>query len=312
MLLKVLFMGTPDIAAVSLKKLIDEGFEIAGVVSQPDKPKGRGHKMMPTPVKVTAEENGILVYQPEKLKNGELKPILDELKPDVIAVVAYGKILPEYIINFPKFGCINMHASLLPKYRGAAPVQWSVINGETKTGVTTMLMDKGLDTGDMLISRELEIGLYETSEELFERVAVLGAEVLSETLKNIENITPVAQNHDEHTYAPMITKEMGNIDWSMPAEKISKLICGMNSWPLAYTYYMGEIMKVISARLGEDDANGKNGEILGYEKGKGLKVKCGKGTLYITRIQFAGGKKLDVDEYLKGHTLKTGEILTDR
>lgn len=302
-------MGTPDIAAVSLEKLIDEKFEIVGVVSQPDKPKGRGHKMMPTPVKVVAEENGIMVYQPEMLKNGELMPVLEELKPEVIIVVAYGKILPEYILDFPELGCINMHASLLPKLRGAAPIQWSVINGDKKTGVTTMIMEKGLDTGDMLLTKETEIGLYETSEELFDRIAVLGAELLVETLNNIENIKPIPQNHDEHTYAPMITKEMGNINWDDSSEKISKLICGMNSWPLAYTYYKGEMMKVISARLGDDEEKGQNGEILSYEKGKGLKIKCAKGTLYITRIQFAGGKKLDVDEYLKGHSIDVGEIL---
>lgn len=307
--MRVLFMGTPDIAAVSLEKLICEKFEVVGVVSQPDKPKGRGHKMMPTPVKIVAEENGIEVYQPEKLKNGELMPILENLKPDVIIVVAYGKILPEYILNFPKFGCINMHASLLPKLRGAAPIQWAVINGDKKTGVTTMLMEKGLDTGDMLLTRETEIGLYETSEELFDRIAVLGAELLVETLNNIENIKPIPQNHDEHTYAPMITKEMGNINWEEPAEKISKLICGMNSWPLAYTYYKGEMMKVISARIGDKDNKGQKGEILSYEKGKGLKVQCQNSTLYITRIQFAGGKKLDVDEYLKGHSIEVGEIL---
>ena len=310
--MKVLFMGTPDIAAVSLKKLVDEKFDVVGVVSQPDKPKGRGHKMMPTEVKAAAEECGIAVYQPESLKNGELLPLLNQLKPDVVIVVAYGKILPEYILDFPKYGCINMHASLLPKLRGAAPIQWAVINGDKKTGVTTMLMDKGLDTGDMLLKRETEIGLYETSEELFDRIAVLGGEVLVETLNNIENIKPIPQNHDEHTYAPMISKEMGNINWTESAEKISKLICGMNSWPLAYTYYKGEMMKVISARLGDGEEKGEAGEILAYEKGKGLKIRCGMGTLYITRIQFAGGKKLDVDEYLKGHSLEIGEILKNQ
>lgn len=307
--MKVLFMGTPDIAAVSLKKLISEKFDVVGVVSQPDKPKGRGHKLMPTAVKLAAEENGIEVYQPETLKNGELKPVLEKLQPEVIAVVAYGKILPEYILKFPKYGCINMHASLLPKLRGAAPIQWAVINGDEKTGVTTMLMEEGLDTGDMLLKKETDIGLYETSEELFERIAVIGAETLAETLNNIENIAPVPQNHEDFTYAPMITKEMGNIKWDESAERISKLICGMNSWPLAYTYYKGEMMKVISARIGEAEEKGEAGEILAYEKGKGLKIQCKKSTLYITRIQFAGGKKLDVDEYLKGHTIEVGETL---
>ncbi len=307
--MRVLFMGTPDIAASALLKLIEEKFEVVGVVSQPDKPKGRGHKLMPTDVKVVALEHNIEVFQPESLKNGELKEVLDTLKPDVIAVVAYGKILPKYVLDYPRYGCINMHASLLPKYRGAAPIQWSVINGDAVTGVTTMLMNEGLDTGDMLLKREVEIGEYETSEELFDRMAVVGGEVLAETLKNIENITPTPQNHENSTYAPMISKEMGNIDWSKPARAISKLVCGMNSWPLAYTFYMSEMMKVIAAKVGEDSAKGENGEILGYEKDKGLRVKCGEGTLYITRVQFAGGKKLDVGEYLKGHTILTGEIL---
>ncbi len=305
--MKVLFMGTPDIAATALERLINDGFDIVGAVTQPDKPKGRGHKLMPPPVKELALQKNIPVYQPESLKNGELQPILSELKPDMAAVVAYGKILPEYVLSYPRFGCINMHASLLPKYRGAAPIQWSVINGEEKTGVTTMLMDKGLDTGDMLIKRELEIGLYETSEELFERVAALGAEVLSETLANIENIKPEPQNHAEHTYAPMITKEMAEIKWENDAAVISKLICGMNSWPLAYTYYKGEPMKVIEARLGEKNNGTGYGKILGFKKGNGLEVQCGDGTIYITKIQFAGGKKLAVEDYLRGHSIDDGE-----
>ncbi len=303
-------MGTPDIAAASLQKLIDEKFEIVGVVTQPDKPKGRGHKLMPPPVKELATENNIAVYQPETLKNGELACVLEETIPDVIAVVAYGKILPEYILKFPKFGCINMHASLLPKYRGAAPIQWAVINGDEKTGVTTMLMDKGLDTGDMLLKEELTIGEYETAEELFERMAELGADVLVKTLNNIEKIPPIPQNHGEHTYAPVITKEMGKIAWENEAPKIIKQICGMNSWPLAYTYYKGDMMKVISATKAENGEFGDVGEIIGYEKGKGLRVQAGNSTtLYISRIQFSGGKKLAVEEYLRGHSIDTGEIL---
>lgn len=307
--MRILFMGTPDIAASALLKLIEEKFDIVGVVSQPDKPKGRGHKLMPTDVKVVALENNIEVFQPETLKNGELKEVLENLKPDVIIVVAYGKILPKYILEYPKYGCINMHASLLPKYRGAAPIQWSVINGDLVTGVTTMLMNEGLDTGDMLLTKEVEIGEYETSAELFEKMAVVGGEVLVETLNNIEYLKPVPQNHEESTYAPMISKEMGNIDWSKPARVISKLVCGMNSWPLAYTFYMGEMMKVISASVGEDINKGEIGEILGYEKDKGLRIKCGEGSLYITRVQFAGGKKMEISEYLKGHTINAGEIL---
>ena len=306
--MRVLFMGTPDIAATCLEILIKSGIEVIGAVSQPDKPKGRGHKLMPTDVKVKAEELGIPVYQPEKLKNGELEPILEELKPDLIAVVAYGKILPKYILDYPKYGCVNMHASLLPKLRGAAPIQWAILNGDKVTGVTTMLMAEGLDTGDMLLQKEMEIGEYETSEELFERMATEGGEILAETIKNIENITPRPQNHDEHTYAPMISKDMAHIDWNKTTAEISKHICGMNSWPMAYSLYCGEVMKIINARKGEA-IDGKNGEIVGYEKGRGLRVKTSDGSIYIEVAQFAGSKRMGIDEYLRGHEIKYGTVL---
>ncbi|MBQ9598328.1 MAG: methionyl-tRNA formyltransferase, partial [Clostridia bacterium] len=193
--MNILFMGTPDFAAMALNTLINAGKSIAGVVSQPDKPKGRGHKLAPTDVKVVALEHNLPVYQPEKIKNGELMPVLDELKPDVIIVVAYGKILPDYVLNYPKYGCINAHASLLPKYRGAAPIQWAIINGEEKTGVTTMQMDAGLDTGDMLLTAETKIGKDETAAELFDRLALIGGEVLIQTLDALENgtLTPIKQ-----------------------------------------------------------------------------------------------------------------------
>ncbi len=306
--MRVLFMGTPDIAATCLEILVKKGIGVIACVSQPDKPKGRGHKLMPTDVKVKAEELNIPVYQPEKLKNGELQPILDELKPDLIAVVAYGKILPKYILDYPKYGCVNMHASLLPKLRGAAPIQWAVINGDEVTGVTTMLMAEGLDTGDMLLSKKITIGEYETSEELFERMAKEGGEILAETIQNIENITPVPQNHDEHTYAPMISKDMAHIDWNKTTNEISKHICGMNSWPMAYSIYDGEVMKIITARKG-DVTVGKNGEIVGYEKGKGLQVKTSDGSVYIQVAQFAGSKRMGIDEYLRGHEIKIGTVL---
>ncbi len=306
--MKILFMGTPDIAASCLKALIDAGLSVSGVVSQPDKPKGRGHRLMPTDVKVAAEKYNIPVYQPESLKNGELMPILEEIKPDIIIVVAYGKILPAYIINYPKYGCINMHASLLPKLRGAAPIQWAVINGDKKTGATTMLMDEGLDTGDMLITREIEIGEYETAEELFGRMAVLGGEVLVETIKNIENIKPIPQDHENYTYAPMIKKEMAHIDWNKSTDEISKLICGMNSWPMAYSIYKGENVKIISAKKG-GTVNGKNGEIISFEKGKGLIVKTADGSIIIEVAQFANSKKMPVADYLLGHTIEFGTIL---
>lgn len=306
--MKVLFMGTPDIAASCLLALSRSGIEIVGAVSQPDKPKGRGHKVMPTDVKIAAEKLGIPVFQPESLKNGELQPVLDDLKPDIIAVVAYGKILPKYIIDYPEYGCINMHASLLPKLRGAAPIQWAVINGEKKTGATTMLMDEGLDTGDMLLCEELEIGEYETSEELFVRMAELGGRLLAKTIKEIKDIKPVPQDHEKHTYAPMIKKEMAHIDWSKSTDEISKLICGMNSWPMAYAIYNGEPVKIVSARKG-GVASGENGEIVGYEKDKGLQVKTSDGSIYILVAQFAGSKRMGIDEYLRGHKVEYGTVL---
>ncbi len=306
--MKVLFMGTPDIAASCLLALAESGIEVVGVVSQPDKPKGRGHKLQKTDVKIAAEELNIPVFQPESLKNGELLPVLDELKPDIIAVVAYGKILPKYIIDYPKHGCINMHASLLPKLRGAAPIQWAVINGEKKTGATTMLMDEGLDTGDMLLKEELEIGEYETSEELFARMAELGGRLLVKTIKEIRDIKPVPQIDENHTYAPMIKKEMAHIDWSKTTDEISKLICGMNSWPMAYSIYNGEPVKIVAARKG-DRVSGENGEIIGYEKDKGLRVKTSDGSIYILTAQFAGSKRMGIDEYLRGHKIEYGTIL---
>ena len=305
--MKILFMGTPDIAAVSLKQLIKDGFDVVGVVTQPDKPRGRKQILTPPETKLAAQEAGIPVYQPEKLKNGELKEVLEMLSPDLIAVVAYGKILPDYVLDYPKYGCINMHGSLLPKYRGAAPIQWAVINGDRITGVTTMKMDKGVDTGDMLLKKEIEIGKYETSEQLFERMAQLGADVLSETISHIKEITPVPQDNNAATHAPMITKEMAQIDWNKSAEEISKLICGMNSWPIAYTLYNGQTMKIYSAVVSDEVYTGENGEIKESE-GK-LVVKCATGGIEIKELQFAGSKRLSAAEYLRGHKMDRGTVL---
>lgn len=309
--MKILFMGTPDFAAVTLKAMINAGLNIAGVVSQPDRPKGRGHRMVPTEVKAAALEAGLNVYQPEKIKNGELQEVLDALKPDVIVVVAYGKILPDYIIDYPRYGCVNVHASLLPKYRGAAPIQWAIVNGEKTTGVTTMKMDSGLDTGDMLLKEETEIGEYETAEELFDRLAKIGGKLLVKTLEGLENgsITPVAQEHEKHTYAPMISKETGIIDWTKSAREISKLICGMNSWPLASTKYKGGVLKIAAAKVCNDTSDKAPGTILALEKGRGLKISCGEGTLYIETAQFPNSKKMNVEDYARGHEVEIGTVL---
>ncbi len=302
---RILFMGTPDFAQKSLEKLINDGFNIVGVATQPDKPKGRGHKLVFPPVKETALENNLPVFQPEKLKNGELKEVLDSLKPELIIVVAYGKILPDYVLDYPEFGCINVHGSLLPKYRGAAPIQWAVINGEEKTGVTTMLMDKGLDTGDMLLTAETKIGENETSAELFERLADLGAELLVKTITELKEITPKKQNEEDATYTSIIKKEMAEINWTKPSEEILNLIRGMNSWPMTYTFYDGEAVKIISASSSDEKAT-KSGEILGVDKGHGLKVSTGDGVIYIKEVQFSGKKRMYIEDYLRGNTIKTG------
>lgn len=308
-MMKILFMGTPDFAASILNSLLDGGFSVPAVISQPDRPKGRGHKTVPTEVKAAAMAANIPVYQSETLKNGALMPLLDEIKPDVIVVAAYGKILPEYILNYPKYGCINVHASLLPKYRGAAPIQRAVINGDTKTGITIMKMEKGLDTGDIISQTETEIGEYETAGELFDRLAKIGGELLTKTLHDIENGTATArpQRDSDSSYAPMLTREDGVIDWNKSAREISKLICGLNPWPLAHTNYNGGTLKISAARVSADTSDKTPGTILSLDKGKGLKIACGDGTLYITEAQFPESRRMNVEDYARGHKIITHE-----
>ena len=308
--MNILFMGTPEFAVPCLRALIESSDNVCGVVTQPDKPAGRGHRLTPPPVKILAEEHGIPVFQPETLKDFAFSEHLEKLNPELIIVVAYGKILPEYILNFPKYGCINMHASLLPKYRGAGPIQWSVLNGEEKTGVTSMLMEKGLDTGDMLLKCETKIGEYETASELHDRLMVMGADLLIETIEALKNGTLIPEKQDDNLscYAPMISKEMAKIDWSKPAREVINLICGMNSWPVAHTDYLGEFMKVYRAVIG-NTAKGECGKIVSADS-KGLEVICGDGkTIIIDEIQFKGSKAMRVKDYLNGHEIKVGEIL---
>lgn len=309
--MRILFMGTPDFAVPCLEVLINSKHEVVGAVTQPDKPVGRGHKLTPPPVKKCAVEKGIDVFQPETLKNFAFREELERLAPELIIVVAYGKILPEYILNYPKYGCINIHASLLPKYRGAGPIQWSVVNGEKKTGITSMLMEKGLDTGDMLLKCETEIGEYETADELHDRLMVMGAELLEKTVECVENGTlkPEKQNDDEATYAPMISKETAKIDWSKPSKEIICLICGMNSWPVAHTVYEEEPLKIYRVTAGKA-AKGKAGEILCADE-NGIEILCGDGcTVVATEVQFSGSKRMKVRDYLNGHKITVGEILS--
>ena len=317
--MKIIFMGTPDFAAVSLAALLssrgrEAGFEVAAVLTQADKPKGRGHKLAPPPVKEVALEHGIPVYQPDTLrKNDELFQTLASLEADVIVVVAYGKILPERFLKLPRFGAVNIHASLLPKYRGAGPIQWAVIDGEEVTGITSMQMGKGIDTGDMLVKRELAIGADETAGELWDRLAGLGAEVLEETLRKLEagSLTPQPQREEDATYAPILTKETGKIDWTKSAGEIHNLVRGTNPWPYAWTLYQGEAVKIrrTVCCLEKQSAKAVPGQILSIDKGKGMLVQTGEGCLYVTEAQFANSKPMSVDAYVLGHTLEIGTVL---
>ena len=307
--MKILFMGTPDFAVLCLDALINNNYDVCGVVTQPDKPKGRGHKLMPPPVKECAERNGISVYQPETLKDMAFLPTLKELNPDLIVVVAYGKILPEYVLDYPKYKCVNIHASLLPKYRGAAPIQWAVINGDKKSGVTSMYMEKGLDTGDMIFKAEVEISPDETYGELHDDLAKLGAEVLIKTVKAIEDGTAPREKQDDSKscYASMISKDTGHIDWECDADKILNLIRGLNPFPMSYTIYGDEVMKIVTARYG-----GKRNGVAGsfQVNNRCLEINCG-GNEYITvdEIQMKGGKRMEVKSYLNGHSFDESVIL---
>ena len=309
--MNILYMGTPDFAVPCLEKLISDDHVVKAVVTQADKPKGRGKKIIFTPVKECAVSHNIPVYQPETLKDEAFKEELERINPDVIVVVAYGKILPEYILNYPKYGCINIHASLLPRYRGAGPIQWCLINGETVTGVTSMYMEKGLDTGDMLIKKETPIGEYENCEELYNRLSILGAETLSETLILAEKgeLNPEKQSDSLSTYAPMITKDTGIIDWNKSSSEIINLIRGTYIWPVAHTLYKGETLKVYSALKGSTNATKLPGEIVSAGK-LGLEVMCGDGnTIVIKDAQFFGSKRMSIESYLNGHNIDGNTIL---
>lgn len=308
--MRVIFMGTPDFAVPSLEALLTK-HEVVLVVTQPDKPKGRGKKMVPTPVKACALEHGIPVLQPEKVKEPEFVEQLRSYEPDLIAVTAFGQILSEPILEMPKYGCINVHGSLLPKYRGAAPMQWSIIDGEKVTGITTMYMAKGLDSGDMLLKAEVEITDEDTFATIHDKMAVTGANLLLDTLDQLEagTLERIPQDHDAATYAPMITKETGHIDWSKNRQDIINLIRGLNPVPAAYTIYEEEVLKIFGAVISDvqaDDA--ANGEIVAVVK-KGFVVKCGDGCLLITEVQARGGKRMMTDAYLKGHAMKEGILL---
>lgn len=304
--MKIVFMGTPDFAVPCLKALLDVGYPVAGVFTQPDKPKGRGYKLTPPPVKELALSAGIPVYQPLTLKDGEALELLKTIGPDLIVVVAYGKILPKSILDLPALGCVNVHASLLPRYRGAAPIQWSVLNGEKVTGVTTMYMKEGIDTGDILETASLEIGEDETADALHDRLAVLGAELLVSTVGKLEKgaLTPVRQDDALSCYAPMLTKEMAAIDFSKPAREVHNLIRGLSSWPCAATLYQGKRLKVYESRL--VSGKGQPGRLLDSKR---MVVACGEGAVEFVTVQYEGAKRMSGADFLRGKAPRPDETL---
>lgn len=303
--MKIVFMGTPDFAVPVLTALHDAGHEIVGVFSQPDKPRGRHQELTPPEVKVEALRLGLTVYQPKSMKNEEALELLKELAPDVAVVVAYGKILPEALLNVPKYGCINIHGSILPKYRGSAPIQWAVINGEKKTGVTSMQMDAGVDTGDMLLFDETEIGENETASELYDRLCEMGARLAVKTLEALERgeLKPKPQDDSQSTHAPMLNKSLCPLDFTQEAQTLHNKIRGLAVWPVATAELDGQTMKIHSSLCRHDlSHNGKAGEIISASP---LLVCCGKGTvLEICELQAQGGKRMKAQDYFRGHPLK--------
>lgn len=307
--MKIVFMGTPEFAVPTLEALIEK-HDVAAVVTQPDKPKGRGKKMIFSAVKEKAVENNIKVYQPTKVRDSEFIETLREYEPDVIVVVAFGQILSEEILNIPKYGCINVHGSILPKYRGAAPIQWSIINGEEFGGVTTMYMARGLDSGDMILKAEEKIKDDDTYGTLYDRLSYIGADLLIKTLDLIERgeSVRIPQNDDDATLAPMITRDMEHIDWNNTSENVVNLIKGLNPQPVSYTMYNDEKLKIWFAEIEKTEYFGEIGEIVDVRK-KDFVVKTKKGAVAVKEVQAQGGKKMTADAYMRGHTIEKGIIL---
>lgn len=301
--MRIVFMGTPEIGATCLKRILADGFQVVGVYTQPDRPKGRGMKLVAPPVKVVAQEAGIPVFQPDSFKDDGAVERLRELKPDVCAVVAYGRILPQRVLDIPPRGCVNIHASLLPRYRGSAPYQWAVLDGLTETGVSAQFMSLGVDEGDVIGTRETPIGENETAGELLDRLADLGADLLSETLKDIREGTARATPQDPAlaTFAPMLDKSMCPLDFTMPARQVHNRVRGLHPWPVATMELDGTLFKVHATRVVE--GTGTPGEILGLTK-TGLRVACGEGAVEITSLQAQGGKRMAAPDYFRGHPLK--------
>ena len=304
--MRIVFMGTPDFASASLKKLIDEKFDVVGVFTQPDKPKGRGMELCASPVKELALENGLPVFQPVKMRDGTALAQIKALEPDILVVVAYGRILPDDILAVPKYGAINVHGSLLPKYRGAAPIQWAVLNGDKVTGVTTMYLASEMDTGDIIYTAETEIGEYETSGELFDRLKDMGAELLVKTLRDIDVGTAprTPQDHSKASYVTMLDKSICPIDWNKTPREVLKHIYGLQPWPVATMELEGKTVRVFAAEYTDGKTKKMPGAVVSTDKG-GLEIACAGGeTLLITELQAPGKKRMGAEDYLRGHQIK--------
>ena len=308
--MNVIFMGTPDFSVPTLEKIYQAGHKISLVITQTDKPKGRGKKVTFQPVKVKAQELGLEVYQPKNVNSEESIIRLREINPDVIVVIAYGQILKKEILNLPKHGCINVHASLLPKYRGSAPINWVIINGEEKTGITTIYMEKGIDTGDMLLKKEIKIKENETSGELHDRLMILGAEVLIDTLTEIErgSINRIPQDDNKSSYVPVMNKDLGKIDWNKNSKDIFNLVRGTDPWPSSYVTYQDKKVKISNVEVVKRFKDGQPGEVVKVD-GSGIYVNTKDSCLVIKKLQFPGKKMMTVSDFLKGNHFKVGEVL---
>lgn len=309
-MMKVVYMGTPDFAVKPLEALIEANYDVVGVFTQPDKPVGRKAILTPPPVKVVALGNNIPVFQPDSLKNGVGVELLKDLNPDIVIVVAYGKILPKDFLDYPKYGCINIHGSILPEYRGAAPIQWSVLDGKELAGVTAMQMDVGLDTGDMLLTKTTKIGVDETSGELYDRLTVLGADLLIETLEKLPKgeLTPVKQDDSKSSYASMLDKTMSPVDFTKSAWEVHNKIRGLDPWPVALTVLDGKNLKIFSSHISEDLAGGKPGEAVVLKKG--LAIFCGDGKAVVVKdVQYEGKKRMAAADFFRGHPIADGTVL---
>ncbi|MCI5699445.1 MAG: methionyl-tRNA formyltransferase [Lachnospiraceae bacterium] len=308
--MRVVFMGTPDFAVGTLEAVCDAGYEVVGVVTQPDKAKGRSKEPVPTPVKAAALARGLTVFQPERIRNEQAVETVRQMKPDVIVVVAFGQIIPKEILELAPYGCLNVHASLLPAYRGAAPIQWAVLNGEEESGVTIMRMDEGLDTGDMITKKVVKLAEDETSGSLFERLSEEGAQLLVKTLSSVFDGTAVYEKQPEQSptpYAGMIRKSMGQIDWNQSAVEIERLVRGMNPWPSAYTKLDGRTLKIWKAHVEKPEMTGDAGKIVRMDN-KGLYVQTGLGILCVDELQLEGKKRMKTGDFLRGYVIRNNQL----